>query len=114
MNSKLLILLLDMAGVDGRTPHDDYKQLLKELELHNPEILEKSRLVVANKMDLPEARKNLAAFKRKLKVAQPSRLRKAKRPQAGTLTPPFKILEISALDGMGLEKLKLALRKALG
>ncbi|MGD0650120.1 MAG: Obg family GTPase [Verrucomicrobiia bacterium] len=111
---KLLILLLDMAGVDGRKPWDDFKQLLQELELYKSEILEKPHLVVANKMDLPEARKNLAAFKRKLKVAQPSRLRKAKRPQAGTLTPPFKIMEISALSGTGLEKLKLALRKALG
>lgn len=89
---KLLILLLDMAGVDGRKPHDDYRQLLKELELYNPEILDKPRLVVANKMDLPVAKKNLAAFKRKHRV---------------------RVAGISALAGEGVEKLKLALRKAL-
>ena len=106
----LLIVLLDMAGVDGRKPHDDYQQLLKELELHNPEILEKSRLVVANKMDLPEAKKNLAAFKRKVgRATRPSKSRRT----GEALGPPKSILEISALDGTGLEKLKLAIRKAL-
>jgi GTP-binding protein len=108
---QVLVVLLDMAGVDGRKPQDDYQQLLDELELYNPEILEKKRLVVANKMDLPDAKKNLAAFKRKL--AQQSRLRKVKRPQAGTPAPPPKVLAISALAGEGLEKLKLELRKAL-
>jgi GTP-binding protein len=89
---KLLIVLLDMAGMDNRKPWDDYKQLLAELNFYNPEILEKPRLVVANKLDLPRAKKNLAAFKKKHRV---------------------RVLEISALSGDGLEKLKLALRKSL-
>ncbi len=38
---KILVLLLDMAGTDGRKPWDDYKQLLKELELYDPALLEK-------------------------------------------------------------------------
>jgi GTP-binding protein len=108
---KLLILLLDMAGVDGRKPADDYRQLLKELELYNPEILRKPRLVVANKLDLTAAKKNLAAFKRS--VGQASRM-SAKKPRSRTGgTPVQRILEISALEGEGLEKLKLALRKML-
>ncbi|MGA2139261.1 MAG: GTPase Obg [Verrucomicrobiia bacterium] len=108
---QLLVVLLDMAGVDGRKPYDDCAQLLAELKLYNPEILKKKRLIVANKMDLPEAKKNLVAFKRKM--AMPPRLRKAKRPQAGTPAPPIKVLQISALAGVGLEKLKLELHKAL-
>jgi GTP-binding protein len=60
--------------------------------LYNPEILDRPRVLVANKMDLPEAKKNLAAFKRKYRV---------------------RAIEISALAGDGLEKLKLALHKAL-
>ena len=39
---KILVLLLDMAGTDNRAPWDDYKQLLKELELYDPALLEKS------------------------------------------------------------------------
>jgi GTPase len=89
---RVLVLLLDLAGVDGRAPWDDYRQLLRELELHNPALLAKPRLVVANKLDLPAAKKNLAAFKRKHRV---------------------RVIEVSALAGEGLAQLKLAIRKAL-
>ena len=33
--------LIDMAGVDGRAPWDDYRQLLRELELFDPALLDK-------------------------------------------------------------------------
>jgi GTP-binding protein len=89
---RLLLVLLDMAGVDGRKPWEDYRQLLKELELHDAALLDKPRLIVANKMDLPAAKKNLTAFKRKHRVH---------------------LIDISALAGDGLLKLKLALRKAI-
>ena len=64
---KVLVLLLDMAGTDGRFPWDDYRQLLHELELYDPAMLEKSRLVVANKMDEAVAEENLKKFKRKIR-----------------------------------------------
>jgi len=64
---KILVLLLDMAGTDGRTPWDDYRQLLHELELYDPALVEKPRLVVANKMDEPQAEANLKSFKRRVK-----------------------------------------------
>jgi GTP-binding protein len=64
---KILVLLLDMAGADGRAPWDDYRQLLKELELHDSALLSKPRYIVANKMDEPAAEKNLKAFKRKFR-----------------------------------------------
>src|SRR5438128_1535744 len=89
---RLLLILLDMAGVDARKPWDDYRQLLKELELYNPEILDRPQLVVANKMDLPAAKRNLTTFKRKHRV---------------------KVAEISAQEATGLDKLKLALLKTL-
>lgn len=68
---KVLVLLLDMASTDGRAPWDDYKQLLKELELYDPALLEKERLVVANKMDEVIAEKNLKQFKKKIKKVSP-------------------------------------------
>ena len=52
---RLLLVLLDMAGSDGRDPRDDYATLLRELELYDPALLKKPRLVVANKMDLARA-----------------------------------------------------------
>ena len=47
---KILVLLLDIAGTDNRAPWDDYAQLLNELELYDPALLEKPRYVVANKI----------------------------------------------------------------
>jgi GTPase len=64
---KVLVLLLDMAGTDGRAPWDDYKSLLNELELYDPALVEKPRLVVANKMDEPVAEENLKKFKRRIR-----------------------------------------------
>ena len=63
----ILVLLLDMAGTDNRAPWDDYRQLLKELELYDPAMLGKPRYIVANKMDEATAEENLKQFKRRIK-----------------------------------------------
>ncbi|MCX7886491.1 MAG: GTPase ObgE [Verrucomicrobiae bacterium] len=108
---RLLLILVDMAGVDGRKPWEDYRQLLSELELHNPALLDKLRLVVANKMDLPAAKKNLAAFKRY--ISAPSRTSNAMSRGRTSQSVAPRMLEVSALTGEGLEKLKLAIRRTL-
>jgi GTP-binding protein len=90
---KVLVLLLDMAGTDGREPWDDYKKLLKELELYNPALLEKERLVVANKMDEAVAEQNLKQFKKKIKKVS--------------------LLPISAAFDQGVEKFKDTIREAV-
>jgi GTP-binding protein len=90
---KILVLLLDMAGTDNRKPWDDYKQLLKELELYDPALLKKERLVVANKMDEPAAEKYLKQFKMKFKK--------------------IKVLPISAAFDQGLDKFKQTIREAV-
>src|SRR5438874_5438829 len=64
---KVLVLLIDMSGVDGRAPWDDYKNLLTELELYDPTLLEKPRLIAANKMDEAVAEENLKKFKRRVR-----------------------------------------------
>jgi GTP-binding protein len=64
---KILVLLLDMAGTDGRNPWDDYKQILTELELYDPALVRKPIYVVANKMDEPTAEENLKKFKRRIR-----------------------------------------------
>lgn len=63
---RVLVLLVDMAGADGREPWDDYRQLCSELGLYDPALMEKPRLVVANKMDEPQAEANLRRFKRRV------------------------------------------------
>jgi GTP-binding protein len=90
---KVLVLLLDMAGTDNRHPWDDYKQLLKELELYDPALLEKPRLVVANKMDEAVAEENLKLFKKKVKKVS--------------------LLPISAAFDQGMEKFRQTIREAV-
>jgi GTP-binding protein len=90
---KVLVLLLDMAGTDGRAPWDDYKNLLHELDLYDPGLVEKPRLVVANKMDEPVAEANLKTFKRKIRK-----------------TP---VLLIAAAFDEGIENFKRTIREAV-
>ena len=90
---KIIVLLLDMAGTDNRAPWDDYKQLLKELELYDPALLERPRLAVANKMDEPVAEENLKQFKKKIKKVP--------------------LLPISAAFDQGIEKFKQTIREAV-
>jgi GTP-binding protein len=90
---KILVLLLDMAGTDNRTPWDDYQQLLNELELYDPTLLDKPRLVAANKMDEAVAEKNLKQFKKKIKKVA--------------------LLPISAAFDEGIEKFKDTIREAV-
>lgn len=91
---KVLVLLLDMAGTDGRAPWDDYRSLLRELELYDPALVEKPRLIVANKMDEAVARENLKAFKRRFRR--------------------ISVLSMAAAFDEGLAEFKQAIRAAAG
>jgi GTP-binding protein len=89
---RILVLLLDMAGTDGRAPWDDHAQLLQELRLYDPALLERRRLVVANKMDEPAAEANLRKFRRRV--------------------PRTPVLRLAAAFGQGIDRFKRAIRQA--
>ncbi|MGE4180026.1 MAG: GTPase [Limisphaerales bacterium] len=63
----VIVVVVDMAGSEGRKPWDDYRQVLAELNLYDPALADRQRLVVANKMDEPEAEANLKSFKRRIR-----------------------------------------------
>jgi GTP-binding protein len=65
--TKLLVHIIDMAGVDGRDPIEDYKILNHELKQYGASAEKKTQILVANKMDIPEAEENLKRFKVKVK-----------------------------------------------
>jgi GTP-binding protein len=90
---KILVLLLDMAGTDNRAPWDDYQQLLKELKLYDPALLEKPRLVIANKMDETVAEENLKQFKKNIRKVS--------------------VLPIAAAFDQGVEEFKKTIRDAV-
>jgi GTP-binding protein len=68
--TKLLIFVLDMAGVDGRDPVSDLKVLRDELARYMPGLEKRSALIVANKMDLEGAEENLERLRKEL-AAEP-------------------------------------------
>ena len=93
--TRLLLIVIDMAAVDGHEPFDVLTTLETELELHRPELLKKPRLIAANKMDLPDAVARLAGFRRRAKGYR------------GLIYP------ISAATGKGVRELVVALTKML-
>jgi GTP-binding protein len=56
----VLVHVLDMAAVENRDPVHDFDVINQELRLFDESLSAKSQIVVANKMDLPQATENLA------------------------------------------------------
>ena len=81
--TRVIVHVIDMSGL-YRNPYDDYKIINNELKSYSEKFLEKPQIIVANKMDAPEASKNLKEFKEKVKE---------------------EVIEITAINGKGLDKL---------
>lgn len=67
--TRVLIHVVDAAGVDGRDPLDDFHQINQELRLYQPALVDRPQVVALNKLDLPEAREQLPRLRRELPVA---------------------------------------------
>ena len=91
----LLIYVIDMAGIDGRTPWEDFRHLQNELELYMKGLSKRPALIAANKMDLPESAENLALLQDELAAE------------------PIEIIPISA-DKCDIRELKALLRRKVG
>ena len=87
----LLLFVVDMAGTEMRDPCEDIATLRQEISLYDPVLAKRPWLVIANKMDLPEAEENLKNFKQRF--------------------PKVKILPISAETGEGIEAVRKELYK---
>ncbi|MGT2721049.1 GTPase ObgE [Streptococcus porcinus] len=64
--TRVILHVIDMSASEGRDPYEDYVSINNELETYNLRLLERPQIIVANKMDMPEAEENLKAFKEKL------------------------------------------------
>src|SRR5216117_3349883 len=86
---RILIFVIDVAGSEGRNPIEDLQNLRREIDLYDPALSSRPWLVVANKMDLPYAKKNLEAVQERF--------------------PKTKIIPTSAAKGEGMDALKQTL-----
>jgi len=89
----ILIFVIDVAGSEGRSPVEDLQNLRKEIDLYDPMLSSRPWLIVANKMDLPNANENLEALQEKF-----SKVR---------------TVSISAANGEGIDTLKKALAERM-
>jgi GTPase len=53
--ARVLLVLVDLAAIDGRAPAEQERVLLAELERYRPELLDRPRLVVGSKADVGDA-----------------------------------------------------------
>ncbi len=83
MRTKIIAHVIDMGAFEGRNPIEDYKSIRQELENYNQKLANKKEIIIANKMDLPNAQENLKKFKKEFTQKE--------------------IIELSAINSLGLE-----------
>ncbi|HAQ0743065.1 TPA: GTPase ObgE [Enterococcus faecium] len=64
--TRVILHVIDMSGMEGRDPYEDYLAINKELSTYNLRLLERPQIIVANKMDMPDAPEKLVKFKEQL------------------------------------------------
>ena len=81
--TRVIAHIIDMSGIEGRDPLEDYETINKELKDFDEKLILKPQVIIANKMDLEGARENLERFKKKYNVP---------------------VYEVSAITNKGLDK----------
>ncbi|MFI3174545.1 MAG: GTPase ObgE [Bacillota bacterium] len=61
--TKVFIHVVDVSGIEGDDPVENFRKINKELEEYNPELKKRPQVIAANKMDIPEAAENLQRMK---------------------------------------------------
>lgn len=64
--TKLLLHIVDVSGVEGRNPIEDFDTINRELKLYSEKLADKRQIVLANKSDIPGFEDNYAVFKAEL------------------------------------------------
>jgi GTPase len=64
--TRVIVHIVDMAGSHDRDPYEDYLTINNELKEYKYLLSKRPQIVVANKMDLPEAQANIKTFRDKL------------------------------------------------
>src|SRR6058998_729228 len=83
---RILVFVVDVAGSEGRNSTEDLQNLRREIDLYDPALSSRPWLIVANKMDLPDAERNLRVLQERF--------------------PKTKIIPTSAAQGEGIAELK--------
>lgn len=92
--TRMLVHVVDISGVEGRDPYEDYLKINQELKKYSKELPKLKQIIVANKTDMYGADEKLKEFKEKIKRKH-------------------KIIPVSAITGEGLDVLKKSIYEVL-
>lgn len=92
--TRMLVHVVDVSGMEGRDPYEDYLKINSELKNYSPELAKLKQIVVANKTDVYGTEENLKALKEKI-------------------GRKHKIISLSAITGQGLDVLKKCIYETL-
>ncbi|QUG42221.1 GTPase ObgE [Psychrobacillus sp. INOP01] len=92
--TRVIVHVIDMSGMEGRDPYEDYLTINEELKQYNLRLTERPQIIVANKMDMPDSEENLKEFKEKV-------------------GSDLKVFPISAISRQGLQELLFAVADML-
>ena len=90
--TRVIAHVIDMSGIEGRDPLQDYEIINKELKEFDDKLIKKPQVIIANKMDLESSIDNLKRFKEKYNLP---------------------VYEISAITNKGLDKVLIAIADTL-
>ncbi len=93
--TRLLVHVLDVSGLEGRDPLDDFEKINYELKQFNERLAGLEQIIVLNKIDLPVARQNIDRVKTELQ-------------ERG-----YSVFPISAVSGEGVQLLKYQIGQKL-
>ena len=84
--TRMIVHVVDISGVEGRDPYDDYIKINEELSSYSDTLGKLKQIVVANKCDIYGAEENLQIFKQKV-------------------GDDITVIPITAVNGDGIDKL---------
>lgn len=93
LRTKIIAHVVDMGAMENRNPIDDYLIIRDEIVKYSDKLAQKKEIIIANKMDLPNAESNLEEFKKKF--------------------PDKNIVEVSSVTNVGFEILMKTLADLL-
>ena len=85
--TRVLVHVLDASGSEGRNPIEDFHKINEELFQYNEKLRTKPQLIVANKIDIPEAQEWVVRIKEEF------------------IPAGYKVFEISAATNQGIQEL---------
>jgi GTP-binding protein len=93
--TRLLVHLIDVSGLSGRDPWEDFETVNRELAAYSDRLRERSQLVALNKADMPDAEANIVALRSPLEAEG------------------YPVFPISALTGEGVPALLYTISERL-